>query len=229
MGNGETVIGKASFEDWICILSVVMANCYHYDNGVFISDHFRYDCKGNKQTQYFSGVGAKHQNGKAERAIQTISYWDRNIMTHAALHWPDDNADSVWLWEFLVMHAAWMYTHLPNKNLGWMSPVEIFTKTQSDHHDRLRTRVWGFPAFVLHPNLQDKQNITKFNRKSHMGKLLGFSDEHSTLVAMVRNLATNFASPQFHVAFDEKFSTIQNENKLEDNSVEEIFNELFTN
>ena len=36
-----------------------------------------------------------------------------------------------------------------------------------------------------------------------MGQLLEFSDEYSTLVAVVRNLVTNFVSPQFHVLFDE--------------------------
>ena len=62
-----------------------------------------------------------------------------------------------------------------------------------------------------------------------MGQLLGFSDEHSTLVAMVRNLATNFVRPQFHVVFDGKFPTIQNGTRLEDTSFEAICNELFTN
>ena len=52
-----------------------------------------------------------------------------------------------------------------------------------------------------------------------MGQLLGFSDEYSALVAMVRNLATNFVSPQFHFVFDEKFSTIHNDNMLEDTAV----------
>ena len=47
-----------------------------------------------------------------------------------------------------------------------------------------------------------------------MAQLLGFSDEHSTLVAMVRNLETNIVSPQFHIVFDEKFSTIQNDTRL---------------
>ena len=62
-----------------------------------------------------------------------------------------------------------------------------------------------------------------------MGKFLRFSDEHSTLMSMVRNLATNFVSPKFHVMFDEKFLTIQNDNRLEDTAVEAIFNDLFTN
>ena len=70
--------------------------------------------------------------GKAERAIQTISYWARKMMVHASIHWPDDNADSVRLWAFAVTHAAWLYNRLPNKNLGWMSPLEIFTATKSD-------------------------------------------------------------------------------------------------
>ena len=47
-----------------------------------------------------------------------------------------------------------------------------------------------------------------------MGQFLGFSDEHITLVAMLRNLETNILIPQFHVVFDEKFSTIQNYTRL---------------
>ena len=107
------------------------------------------------------------------------------MMTHAALHWPDDGANSIRLWAFTVTHAAWLYNHLPNKNLGWMSPLEIFTKTKSDHRDLLRTRVWGCPAFVLDPKLQDGHKIPKFNRRSRMGQFSGFSDEYSTLVSMV--------------------------------------------
>ena len=62
-----------------------------------------------------------------------------------------------------------------------------------------------------------------------MRQFLEFSDEHSTLVAMVRNLANNFVSPQFHVMFDENFSIIQNDSRLEDTAVEAIFGDLFTN
>ena len=110
---------------------------------MFISDHFRADCCQKKQTQSLSGVGAKHHNGKAKRAIQKISYWARKMMVHASIHWPDDNTDSVRLWTFAITHAAWLYNRLPNKNLGWMSPLEIFTATKSDHQDLLRAKVWG--------------------------------------------------------------------------------------
>ena len=47
------------------------------------------------------------------------------------------------------------------------------------------------------------------------------------MVAKVRNLATNHISPQFHIVFDELFSTIYNDTKLSDTKIEVIFNELF--
>ena len=48
--SGETVIEKSCLEDWIWDLSGAMAKRYRYENGVFISDHFHYDCQGKKQT-----------------------------------------------------------------------------------------------------------------------------------------------------------------------------------
>ena len=116
---------------------------------------------------------------------------------------------------------------MPNKNLGWTSPLEIFTKTQSGHRDLLRARVWGCPVFVLHPKLQDGQYISNFNRRGRMGHFLGSSDQHTFLVSMVWNLGTHFVSPQFHVDFDEKCSTIQNDTRLEDTTSGPIFNNLF--
>ena len=60
-----------------------------------------------------------------------------------------------------------------------------------------------------------------------MGQFLGFSEEHSTLVARVRNLVTNFVSPQFQVVFDKKFTTIHNDARLNDTTIESIFKTLF--
>ena len=37
---------------------------------------------------------------------------------------------------------------------------------------------------------------------------MGFSQEHSTQVALVRNLITGKVSPQYHVVFDDKFETV---------------------
>ncbi len=44
LGEGETVLVKAQFAEWIWNLARVLAWHYHLDNGIFISDHFRQDC-----------------------------------------------------------------------------------------------------------------------------------------------------------------------------------------
>ena len=61
-----------------------------------------------------------------------------------------------------------------------------------------------------------------------MGQFLGFSDDHSSLVAHVRNLRTSYISPQFHVVFDDLFQTVFS---LGYNNivVDAICNQLFEN
>ena len=40
-------------------------------------------------------------------------------------------------------------------------------------------------------------------------------------------MSTNCVSPQFHVVFDDHFSTIYNDSHLDDTKIEAIFSELF--
>jgi hypothetical protein len=68
--------------------------------------------------------------------------------------------------------------------------------------------VWGFPVFVLEAKLQNDQKLPKWNQRARMGQFVGFSDKHSSLVANVRSLSTNFISPQFHVVFDDLCETV---------------------
>jgi len=227
LNAGKTVMGKSRFKEWIWNLAGVLAKEYHSDNGVFQSELYKEDCRNKRQAQSFSGVGAQHQNAHAERDIQTISNWARTMMVHAAIHWPSDGADNICLWAFAVQHAAWLYNRLPNPLLGNCMPLEVFTKEKSDHRDLWRTHVWGCPVFVLDPKLQNDKKIPKFNRRACMGQFLGFSHEHSSLVARVWNLATNYFSPQYHVVFDDLFTSIMNDKRLEDTVLEDIFEKLF--
>ena len=64
------------------------------------------------------------------------------------------------------------------------------------------------PAYVLEPKLQNGQKLPKWNRRSRLGQFLGYSDEHSSLVANVRHLKTGFISPQYHVVFDDLFESV---------------------
>ena len=149
-------------------------------------------------------------------------------MVHASIHWPADGADEIRLWAFAIQHAAWLYNRLPNPKTG-LTPLEVFTKTKADHRDLLRSHVWGCPVYVLDPKLQDGKKIPKWNRRSRLGQFLGFSDEHSSLVGRVRNLTTNYVSPQYHVVYDDLFQTIFNDTPLVNSNVGAVFDELFEN
>ncbi len=73
---------------------------------------------------------------------------------------------------------------------------------------------------------ETKREIRLGNRRARLGKFVGFSDEHSSMVANVRHLTTGYISPQFHVVFDDLFETV-NRTGVDDQVVESICNGLF--
>jgi hypothetical protein len=59
-----------------------------------------------------------------------------------------------------------------------------------------------------------------------MSRFVGFSDKHSSLLANVRHLSTNFISPQFHVVFDDLFEVV-NMIGVDEPVIESICQDLF--
>ena len=84
----------------------------------------------------------------------------------------------------------------------------MLTTERSDHRDLIQAHVWGCSTFVLGPMLQDEKKILKWNKRSCIGQFLGYSEEHSLLIANVRHLKTGHVSPQYHCVFDDKFETV---------------------
>jgi hypothetical protein len=209
LGAGKIVMGKAWFEQLCWQLGSVTVKHYHSDNGVYNASVFCDNCISKDQSQSFSGVGANHQNAVSERNIQKICYWPRHMMAHAAVYWPSNGADNICLWPLAVQHTVWLFNHIPNQVTG-LTSSEVFTKTTSDHCNLFCSHVWGYPLFVLNSRLQDGKKIPKWNQRSCLAQFVDFSSEHSTLVAMVRNLKTNHISPQFHLIHNEIFETIIN-------------------
>ena len=92
-----------------------------------------------------------------------------------------------------MKHAVWLYNRVPNC-LSGLTPLELLTKSKSDHCDLLCLHVWGFPI-VLDAKLQNDQKLPKWNRHAHVGQFLGYLDEHSSLVANVQHLSTGHVFP----------------------------------
>jgi hypothetical protein len=84
----------------------------------------------------------------------------RSFMVQASLHWTDRGSDDISLWLFAVKHAVWFYNCVPNR-LSGLTLLELLMKSKADHRDLLRTHVWGCPAIVLEPQLQNDQQLPK--------------------------------------------------------------------
>eukprot|EP00957_Ditylum_brightwellii_P164029 12489065-Ditylum_brightwellii.AAC.1 len=105
-------------------------------------------------------VGAHHQNAVAEELIGTIVCSARTMMIHAAIYWPE-TLNSM-LWPFALEYAVDLWNHLPDMDTG-LSPLDNFSGTIKDHSRLLEAHVWGCPAYVLDPTLQDRKKIPKWN------------------------------------------------------------------
>eukprot|EP00956_Cyclotella_meneghiniana_P016313 scaffold25755_cov49-Cyclotella_meneghiniana.AAC.1 len=178
---------------------------YHTDNGVFSSKEFRSHCDELNQKLSFSGVGAKFQNGVAERGIQTVSSMAKADMFHAMLHWP--GRKFIDMWPLAMQYAVWVHNRLPFHLMDMALPPRSY-------------------VYVLDPRLQDGKQIPKWDSKVRQGVFVGFSPDHSTNVPLVYNPKTQHISPQYHVIFDDHFTTVPAfTDEVERN---EIFAQLFT-
>jgi hypothetical protein len=59
---------------------------FHTNNGVFTSSEFPQHVSENAYNVTQSGVGERHQNGVAERAIQTVMWMEGTMLIHLQLH-----------------------------------------------------------------------------------------------------------------------------------------------
>ena len=203
---GDTLQGKHAFEQFADQYGIKL-KAFHADNHPFGKTEITDDIKLQDQTISFSGVGAHFQNGVAERAIQTVISWSMCYMMHQLLHWPSCFQDD--LWPFALDHAVNVWNHLPQSRSG-LSPIELFTRTKWPHHDLIsHAKVWGCPVYVLDPTLQDGKRLPKWTPKSHLGMYMGSSPSHSETVARILSLETGYVSAQYHVVYDELFSSVQ--------------------
>jgi hypothetical protein len=181
---------------------------FRADTVPFNSAEFRRNLEVNGQVITFSGTSAHHQNGVAERSIQTITRWARAMLLHSVIMW-HDQAD-LSLWPFALQHAVYLWNNLPNNTTN-LAPLETFTGIRFSNYTHLRRlHVWGCPVYVLDPKLQDGKKIPKWEPCSRCGKFLGVSPSHSSTVGLILNLRTGYVSPQYHVVYDDEFTTVPN-------------------
>ena len=199
----ETIRAKANFE----LMSVghgVLVESYLTDAGAFSAAKFVKQIRDHNQRIRYCGANAHHKNGVAERAVQKVSNMARSMLLHSAGHWKDGIDSS--LWPMAVSYATHLYNHLPNEQ--GICPADLFTGSTVPRHRLRDIHVWGCPVYVLDPQLQAGQKLPRWQPRSRRGVFLGFSSLHSSEVPLVLNLQTGSITPQYHVVFDDHFSTV---------------------
>ena len=214
LNTHKTLAATAEFER-MCLNAGIIPQEYLSDNGsAFTSKEYMAHLRQFSQISRFAGVGAHHHNGVAERAIQTIMSIARTMMLHAAIHWPDMADPS--LWPMAVQHAVFLHNHVPSPTTG-LCPHDLFFKTrwsQTKFHD---LHVWGCPVYVLDKTLSDGKKLPRWMPRSHREVFMGLSPKKSSTVPLVLNPGTGAITPQYHVVFNDEFTTIgTNEDSMPD-------------
>ena len=64
--------------------------------------------------------------------------------------------------------------------------------------------------YVLDPKLQHGKKLPKWNPQSCRGQYLGVSPDHASTIGRILNISTGYSSPQYHVVYDDHFSSVPN-------------------
>jgi hypothetical protein len=200
----ETLKAKHEFEAYASSFGVKIRR-YHADNGRFAETVWKQDILNKNQQLTFSGVGAHHQNGRAEKRIRDLQDMARTSLIHAHRRWP--MAVDVRLWPYAIRHANHSIIHTPFHGQE-KTPVEIFSGTNIDP-DLKQHHPFGCPAYALDGHIQSGKKGPKWENRARLAIYLGPSLQHAKSVGLLLSLTTGLVSPQFHVRFDDAFDTLR--------------------
>jgi len=112
------------------------------------------------------------------------------------------------LWPYALKAAQDRINQL-NIDLNGKTPDMKFSGVASTNLRMRDFHTWGCPCYVLDSRLQtDPKGVPKWEPRARVGIYLGRSPSHAGNVALVLNPKTGLVSPQYHVVFDDDFTTV---------------------
>ena len=198
----ETIRTKQSYKNKIFEHGIVVQS-YLTDSGAFKANAFVQHIWDHAQQIKYCGTNAHHQNGAAERSIRTVSNMARAMLLHSSAHWKDGIDSS--LRPLAVTCAVHISNNTPNAHN--LCPADLFTGSTIPQHRLKDLHTWGCPVYVLDPSLQAGHKLPRWKPRSRRGVFVGLSNIHSSEVPLILNLTTGSITSQYHVVFDDRFST----------------------
>ena len=183
----------------------VTVRSYHGDNGRFSEALWITDAAQKNQQMSFCGVGSHFQNGIAEKRIRDLTEYARTLLVHGNQIWPE--AVKLALWPYALKEAERISNELRVGEDG-LTPFQRFSRTKvlpnfKDEHPLF------CPTYALDASLQGGSKLPRWAPRSRAGVYLGRSKHHASNVALILNLETGNVSPQYHLTFDDNFSTVE--------------------
>jgi hypothetical protein len=158
-----------------------------------------------------------------EWRIRDLSDSARASLLHAIHHWPKGISKN--LWPFVHKYACNIrhQVRLTDRKM----PEEILSGSPSSFTTELsQYHPFGCPAYVLDARLRDGSKIPRWEPCSRVGVYLGHLPHDANNMALIRNLSTGHVSPQYHVVYDDQFTTV---NSIRVGTVPSNWETLFTN
>ena len=202
----ETILAAKAFEK-VLSQAARRVKHYHADNGAFAHKGFLDHVNRADQKITFCAVGAHHQNGIIENKNKMLTLSARTLLLHGIRMWPQ-MIDTMF-WPFAFKAAAERHNCLSLNDSGVTPNAALHGIPQTDIPVKTFHTLFC-PVYVLDARSQSAggPGTPKWEPRSRIGVYLGHSPFHAGSVALVFNPRTGRVSPQYHVVFDDTFSTV---------------------
>ena len=135
--------------------------------------------------------------------IQTITFRARSQLLYTMHCWP--SVMTTEFWPYPIRLVVDIHNNTPLKN--GLCPLELFAGVKRRANLQLM-HPFGCPAYVLDSTLCNGGKTPKWDPLSEQGVYLGLSPEHASNVSLIFNIKTRHVSPQFHVVYDDDFTSV---------------------
>jgi hypothetical protein len=142
----------------------------------------------------------------AERKIKDITLGGQTLLLHAKHMFPE--YISTILWPFAVKCYKDRLNNLVHHADG-RTPYKTFASLDATPTNTFNFHTFGCPCYILDHRLQSGTGrIPKWEPQGWMGIYVGRLPSHAYNVALILNLCMGHVLPQFHVVYDDDFTTV---------------------